>query len=55
MFAISCVGLRLEAETDAKLEVKTWICGKLLFFFRIVRGFARLTRVTLISCRIEKL
>ena len=54
MCAISCAGLGLEAETDAKLEVvrKTWIGWKLLFFLfsRIVRGFARLTRVTLISC-----
>ena len=52
MCAISCAGLHLEAENDAKLEValEIWICWKLLFLFFIIVRSARLTRVTQISC-----
>jgi len=47
MCAISCAGMQLKAEKDAKFELvlETWVRLKLLFG-SIVRFCARLTRLT---------
>ena len=56
MCAISCAGMQLKAEKDAKFELvlETWVHLKLLFG-SIVRFCARLTRLKLIFCWIKKL
>ena len=56
MCAISCVGMPLKAEKDAKFELvlETWVRLKLLFG-SIDRFCARLTRLKLIFCWIKKL
>ena len=56
MCAISCAGMQLKAEKDAKFELvlETWVRLKLLFG-SIIRFFARLTRLKLIFCWIKKL
>jgi len=56
MCAISCAGMQLKAEKDAKFELvlETWVRLKLIFG-SIVRFCARLTRLKLISCWIKKL
>jgi len=56
MCVISCAGMQLKAEKDAKFELvlETWVRLKLLFG-SIVRFCARLTRLKLIFCWIKKL
>ena len=56
MCAISCAGMQLKAEKDAKFELvlEIWVRLKLLFG-SIVRFCARLTRLKLIFCWIKKL